>query len=70
MCDANFCRCCHRLLLVGAEVMIFDFFAFMTVLLRCAHLYKVRVALVSSVGLFVMMKMSSTYMYSLSEFWF
>ena len=55
---------------MGAEVMIFDFFAFMTVLLRCAHLYKVRVALVSSVGLFVMMKMSSTYMYSLSEFWF
>ena len=46
------------LLLVGAEVMIFDFFAFMTVLLRCAHLYKVRVALVSSAGLFVMMKMS------------
>lgn len=60
MCVANVCRVFHSLVFAGADVMILDFFAFMTVLLMCAHLYRVRVAFVRSVWFFEMRNISST----------
>ena len=60
VCVANVCRVFHSLVFVGVDVMIFDFFAFMTVLLMFAHLYRVRVALVRSVWSFEMRNISST----------
>lgn len=62
MCDANVCSSFQVFVWECADVMILDLPALITVLLVCAHLKRDRVVVFKSVILFVIRKMSSTYM--------